>query len=66
MQSEIKQRISVFQLSKKELKKIKGGFCGCGCFYENCPGGSSSEDNSNANFDGGKISKPPVDPMNPC
>jgi len=65
MQNKIKQRISMFKLSKKELKKIKGGFCGCGCFYEDC-GGSSSADNAAANTASALMSIPPVDTTSTC
>lgn len=65
MKEKMKQQISIFKLNKKELKKIKGGFCGCACYYANC-GGSSSADNGSANNAGGKISLPPADPENPC
>lgn len=61
----MKQNISLFKLSKKELRKIRGGFCGCGCYYANC-GGSSSSDNGDANASGGKVSMPPTDPEHPC
>jgi hypothetical protein len=46
---------NLFKLSKRETRETKGGVptCGCGCAYANC-GGSSSNDNSVANFLGGE------------
>ena len=35
-------------LNEKEQSLVIGGNCGCGCFYSDC-GGSSSEDNAEAN-----------------
>lgn len=41
-------------LSKKELKELNGGVsCSCGCQYAG-NGGSSSNDNAEANYAGGK------------
>ena len=63
--NKIKRHLSIYKISKKELKNIKGGFCGCGCYYADC-GGSSSDNNGSANYAGGKTSIPPIDPSNPC
>jgi len=50
-------KLSISSLSKSELEKreqstLRGGHCTCGCHYEG-NGGSSTCDNSGANFDGG-------------
>ena len=47
-------KLSQAQLSGNEQNRLKGGTncCICGCHYSN-QGGSSSTDNSNANFAGG-------------
>lgn len=38
------------ELSKKEMREIKGGgVCGCGCCYAGTKGRSSIEDNRDAN-----------------
>jgi natural product precursor len=42
-------------LNEKELNHVLGGGCYCGCFYENC-GGSSTGNNDSANTSGGKSS----------
>lgn len=47
-------------LKDKELNALRGGvdgaFCGCSCYWAD-KGGSSSADNSDANWDQGSISK---------
>jgi natural product precursor len=55
------------RLNEKEMENITGGYisitvrndkgevvydCGCGCYYEGKPGGSSTSDNMNANIAG--------------
>jgi natural product precursor len=44
-------------LAEKQMNNVYGGerACGCGCCYSN-NGGSSSNDNGQANFNGGKYS----------
>jgi natural product precursor len=46
-------------LSDKEQRLIIGGHCVCGCFYAGC-GGSSSDDNEEANWEGNKHSQVPM------
>ena len=41
--------LSKLQLKNRELSQIKGGGCTCSCYYAN-HGGSSPQDNSNANY----------------
>jgi len=49
----LKKESGLFSVEKREMKNIKGGnYCGCACQYAGTPGGSSSSDNLNANFDG--------------
>jgi natural product precursor len=53
------KRLSLVELSKNEMEKVKGGYiitewgdghsCGCGCYYANS-GGSSTVDNCNWNI----------------
>ncbi len=59
------KKLKLTNLSRKELEKIRGGYlvivtpdkcCGCGCYYANS-GGSSTNDNGDANFKGGLWSK---------
>ena len=45
---EIKEKMSLYQITRKEMNVVKGGTCGCACHYVNC-GGSSSADNGAAN-----------------
>ena len=49
------QKFNFFKLGEREIETVKGGLrlCGCGCAYVNC-GGSSTQDNENANFNGGE------------
>lgn len=43
-------QLSETELSKKELKEIRGGAkCGCGCCYEGTAGGATFASNRNAN-----------------
>lgn len=53
------------QLENKEMNVIKGGngFCYCGCYYRNSPGGSSEAANYYANTAGGLISEEPAKPQ---
>lgn len=38
-------------LNNREMKEVKGGrSCSCSCAYEGKPGGSSTSDNRQANF----------------
>jgi natural product precursor len=43
-------------LSRKAMNGLKGGidYCGCSCYYAHT-GGSSSDDNGNANYNGGGL-----------
>ena len=47
--------LQAYSLKEREMKNIAGGDCtytlncGCGCIYAGQPGGSSVEDNKNAN-----------------
>ena len=45
---QIKEKMSLYQINRKEMKVLKGGLCGCACHYANC-GGSSTGDNHDAN-----------------
>ncbi len=62
----MKNRLKLTSLSKKELERMKGGYiiygdenhvCGCGCYWAGSDG-SSTDDNKNANYSGGKYSPP--------
>jgi natural product precursor len=46
----MKDKMSLFKMSDRKMKTVKGmeHSCGCGCFYANS-GGSSTSDNSTAN-----------------
>ena len=63
----MRKKLKLTTLSRKELVKAKGGFCGywgkcgCGCMYEGQPGGSSTGANLSANHDDGKHS--PICPV---
>ena len=61
----LKKKINLVQLSKKEIKSVKAGMpipsgyviecdsehcCGCGCYYAQS-GGSSTSANKSANYD---------------
>ncbi|HAL64615.1 MAG: Uncharacterized protein XD81_1479 [Bacteroidetes bacterium 38_7] len=50
-------KLSVNQLSKKQMSSVTGGerVCGCGCCYAG-NGGSSTNSNGHANLDGGLYS----------
>jgi len=51
----MKQKMNLFKMKEKELQKVKGGYCGCGCAYANC-GGSTKPVNSGANMSGDLVS----------
>jgi natural product precursor len=44
-------------VSRKQMNRLRGGYevgdCTCGCLYEGQPGGSTLQDNGDANYDGG-------------
>ena len=44
-------------VSGKQMDRLRGGYekgdCTCGCLYEGQPGGSTLQDNGDANYDGG-------------
>lgn len=52
MKQKIKDKMSLLKLEKKEMKRVKGGHCQCGCLYANC-GGSSTDDNGMTNLGSG-------------
>ena len=41
-------------VSMKQMDQLRGGTgnCTCGCLYEGQPGGSTLQDNGDANYDG--------------
>ena len=46
-------QLSKAELEARQMNALKGGqLCSCSCYYANS-GGSSSTDNSNANYKGG-------------
>ena len=56
-------QLSKVELVKKEMYNLSGGHCGgghtscgCACYYEGTPGGSSTWDNLSANLNGGIVS----------
>ncbi len=53
----MKKKLNLFKLSEREGRQVKGGYegCWCACAYVNC-GGSSSNDNWDANLGGNKKS----------
>lgn len=64
MKQKMKQKMGLFkvQLKEREMNKVKGGHCQCGCLYVNC-GGSSTDANGAKNLEGGLHSPrlfPPV------
>lgn len=60
--------LEVASLSNKKMMHVCGGIgtlrtCGCGCLYENQPGGSNTGDNRDANVwvgDDGAFSPGPI------
>jgi natural product precursor len=52
MKEKIKASHNSFRLNTKFMQKVKGGDCRCGCMYADS-GGSSVNDNHEANRDGG-------------
>jgi len=60
--------LSEGNLSKLEMNQVKGGSlwcCECGCKYASS-GGSSTSDNCNANYGGGKSSVDTAIKMTKC
>ena len=55
MKEKIKASLNSLRLDAKFMQKVKGGDCRCGCSYADS-GGSSVDDNHEANQGGGKHS----------
>jgi len=46
----LKDKMSLFNLKKRDMKNVKGGYsCGCSCYYADS-GGSSQNLNCNTNW----------------